>query len=95
MTAIRGIALICVAMTCSAGIVLSDELVPEAPAKRTKKRQTSRAGAEGQKVSAKGGTGKAKVVGKAASTESAPTKVDEPTGSGEPISEARSRAEKE
>src|ERR1700730_13831387 len=40
-------------------IVLTDEFVPEeAPAKRTKKRQTSREGAAGQKARAKGGSGK-------------------------------------
>jgi large subunit ribosomal protein L22 len=76
-------------------IVLTDELVPEAPAKRTKKRQTSREGAAGQKASAKGGTGKTQTAGKAASSESAPTKVDEPTGASEPRSEATPTAEKE
>ena len=76
-------------------IVLTDEFVPEAPAKRTKKRQTSREGAAGQKASAKGGSGKPQAVSQAASSESAPIKVDEPTGSSEPISEATPTAEKE
>jgi len=76
-------------------IVLTDELVPEAPAKRTKKRQTSREGAAGQKVSTKGGTRKTQTAGKAASSERAPTKVDEPTAASEPRSEATPAAEKE
>jgi large subunit ribosomal protein L22 len=76
-------------------IVLTDEFVPEAPAKRTKKRQTSREGAAGQRTRAKGGSGKPQAVSQTASRESAPIKVDEPTGSSEPISEATPAAEKE
>ena len=76
-------------------IVLTDEFVPEAPAKRTKKRETRREGAAGQKASAKGGSGKPQAVSQAASSESAPIKVDKPTGSSEPISEATPTAEKE
>ena len=76
-------------------IVLSDELVPEAPAKRAKKRQTSREGADGRKPRAKRGSGKEQAVSQAASSESAPIKVDEPTGSSEPTSETKPTAEKE
>jgi large subunit ribosomal protein L22 len=76
-------------------IVLTDEFVPEAPAKRAKKRQTSREGAAGQKARAKGGSGKPQAVSQAASMESAPIKVDEPTGSSELITEATPTAEKE
>ena len=78
-------------------IVLSDELVPEAPAKRTKKRQVSRAGGVGRKPGAKRESGKEQttVKGGGALPASAPIKVDEPTGSSEPISEARSTAVKE
>jgi large subunit ribosomal protein L22 len=76
-------------------IVLSDELVPEAPAKRTKKRQTSRTGAAAQTVRAKRDSGKAPVTGQASSEKNAPTKVDEPTGSSEPTSETTPTAEKE
>jgi large subunit ribosomal protein L22 len=73
-------------------IVLSDELVPEAPAKRTKKRQVSRAGGVGRKPGAKRESGKQTTV-KAVS--SAPNKADEPTGSIEPTIEAKPTAEKE
>jgi large subunit ribosomal protein L22 len=76
-------------------IVLSDELVPEAPAKRTKKRQTSRTGAAAQTVRAKRDSGKAPVTGQASSEKNAPTKVDELTGSSEPTSETTPTAEKE
>src|ERR1700688_4840904 len=60
-------------------IVLTDEFVPEAPAKRTKKRQTSREGTAARKTSAKGGSGKPQAVRPAAPSENAPIKVDEPT----------------
>jgi large subunit ribosomal protein L22 len=76
-------------------IVLTDELVPEAPAKRAKKRQTGRAGGATQAQRAKRDSGTVPVVGQTSSRESAPTKVDEPTGSSEPISEATPTAEKE
>jgi large subunit ribosomal protein L22 len=70
-------------------IVLSDELVPEAPAKRAKKRQTSRTGTTAQTLRAKRGSGKASVTGQASSEKNTPTKVNEPTGSSEtkPIAE--------
>jgi large subunit ribosomal protein L22 len=76
-------------------IVLTDEFVPEAPGKRTKKRQTSREGTAGRKTSAKDGSDKPRAVRPTAPSGSAPIKVDEPTGSSEPISEATPTAEKE
>jgi large subunit ribosomal protein L22 len=76
-------------------IVLTDELVPEAPAKRAKKRQTSRTGPGAQTVRAKRDSGKAPATGQASSEKSAPTKIDEPTGSSEPSSETTPIAEKE
>jgi large subunit ribosomal protein L22 len=76
-------------------IVLSDELVPEAPAKRTKKRQVSRAGGVGRKPGAKRESGKEQTTVKAVSSASAPKKADEPSGSIEPTIEAKPIAEKE
>ena len=76
-------------------IVLTDELVPEAPAKRAKKRQTSREGAAGQKPKAKRDSGRAQLSAKRSSAKSAPNKIDEPTGSSEPTSEIKPTAEKE
>jgi large subunit ribosomal protein L22 len=76
-------------------IVLTDELVPEAPVKRTKKRQISRDGGSGQKPRAKQQLGKAPSAGRAASSESVPNKVDEPTPASEPTSEAQPTPEKE
>jgi large subunit ribosomal protein L22 len=76
-------------------IVLTDELVPEAPAKRAKKRQTSRTGAASQTAKAKRDSGKAPVIKQVSSEKSAPTKIDEPTGSSEPTSEITPTAEKE
>ena len=76
-------------------IVLSDELVPEAPAKRTKKRQTSRAGRSRPEARAKRDSGKDQTAGKRPRARSAPEKVDEPTGSSEPTSEVKPTAEKE
>jgi large subunit ribosomal protein L22 len=75
-------------------IVLTDEFVPEAPAKGAKKRQASRTGATGQTVRAKRDSGKAAVT-RQASSEKTATKVDEPTGSSEPTSETTPTAEKE
>jgi large subunit ribosomal protein L22 len=75
-------------------IVLTDELVPEAPVKRAKKRQTSRTGAA-PKVTGKRDSGKIPGAGRAPSEKSAPIKVDEPTGSSEPTSETTPTAEKE
>jgi large subunit ribosomal protein L22 len=76
-------------------IVLSDELVPQAPAKRTKQRETGRQSAAVQKPRAKRESGKERVTGKAVSSESAPKKVDEPTGSSEPTSETKAAEKKE
>jgi large subunit ribosomal protein L22 len=76
-------------------IVLTDELVPEAPAKRAKKRQTSRTGAAGQTTRAKRDSGKAAVTEQASSEKSAPSKIDEPTSSSEPTSGTTPTAEKE
>jgi large subunit ribosomal protein L22 len=76
-------------------IVLTDELVPEAPAKRAKKRQTSRTGAATQTLRAKRDSGKASVTEQAPAAQRAPIKVDEPTGSSEPTSETTPTAEKE
>ncbi len=76
-------------------IVLSDELVPDAPGKRTKKRETSRAGGVGRKPGAKRESGKEQTAVKAASSETVPNKVDEPIGGVEPASETKPTAEKE
>ena len=76
-------------------IVLSDEFVPAAPAKRTKKRQTARQDGSGHQVRAKRESGKQQGAGQAVSSESAPKKVDEPTGASAPTSEATPTAEKE
>jgi large subunit ribosomal protein L22 len=76
-------------------IVLSDELVPKAPAKRGKQRSTSREGAVGRKPGAKRASGKEQIPGKTVSGENAPKKVDEPSASNEPTSETKPAAEKE
>jgi large subunit ribosomal protein L22 len=76
-------------------IVLSDELVPEAPAKRTKKRETSREGGSGRKSGAKRESGKDRTAVKASPREIALEKVGEPIGAIEPTSEVKPRAEKE
>ena len=76
-------------------IVLSDDLVPEAPAKRTKKRTNSREGAGSQKPKAKRESEKEQGAGEAISSEDAPKKVDKPTGSSGPTSEAKPAEEKE
>jgi large subunit ribosomal protein L22 len=76
-------------------IVLSDELVPKAPAKRAKRRATGREGAAGQKPRAKRESGKEQTAGKTVSSESAPKKVDEPIGAREPTSETKPAEEKE
>jgi large subunit ribosomal protein L22 len=70
-------------------IVLTDEFVPEAPAKRTKKRQVSREGATSRKHARQESVKPAVAV--PAPSESAPNQVDEPTGA----SETRPIAEKE
>jgi large subunit ribosomal protein L22 len=70
-------------------IVLSDEFVPKTPEKRPKKRVS------GQKTRAKGLSGKEPAASKAISSEGAPKKVDEPTGSSEPTSETKPAEEKE
>jgi large subunit ribosomal protein L22 len=79
-------------------IVLSDDLVPQAPAKSTKQRETGRKGAAGRKPKAKRGSGKKQSTGQAVVSESAPKKakkVDEPTSSNEPTSETKPAEEKE
>ncbi len=76
-------------------IVLSDELVPKAPAKRAKQRKTGREGTVGQKSKGKRESGKEQAAGRAVSSEVAPKTVDEPTGSREPTSEAKPVEEKE
>jgi large subunit ribosomal protein L22 len=73
-------------------IVLSDDLVPEAPVKR-KKRATGREGAAGKNPRARAVSGKARPDGKAAS--SATKKVDEPGISVQPTSETKPQEEKE
>jgi large subunit ribosomal protein L22 len=76
-------------------IVLSDELVPTAPAKRTKKRTAGRADTAGQKSKAKSDSGKGQAPVEAASSESAPKKIAEPTGPSEATSETNPAEEKE
>jgi large subunit ribosomal protein L22 len=74
-------------------IVLSDDLVPEAPVKRKKQRATGREGAAGKNPRAKAESGKARPEGKPAS--SATKKVDEPGISVQPTSETKPQEEKE
>jgi len=76
-------------------IVLSDELVPQAPAKRKKQPQTSRDRAGSPSAKAKIASAKEQAPGKAISSENAPKKVEEPTGSDEPTSETTPAANKE
>jgi large subunit ribosomal protein L22 len=76
-------------------IVLSDELVPKAPAKRVKQRATSREVAAGRKPGTKRESGKKQIPGQTVATENAPQEVDEPSGSSEPTSETKPAAEKE
>jgi large subunit ribosomal protein L22 len=76
-------------------IVLTDDLVPEAPVKRAKKRTTSRENVAGQSPKAKRSPGKEQTAGKAVPTGRVEKKVDEPTGSTEPTSEAKAPEEKE
>ncbi len=76
-------------------IVLSDELVPEAPAKRKKQRTTSRRGAAGQKPRVARESGKERGAGEATSSEEAPKKVGKLAGSSDPTSETKLAEEKE
>jgi large subunit ribosomal protein L22 len=73
-------------------IVLSDELIPKPPAKRAKRRE---AGREGPKPKATREAGQGRPAGEAIPSERIPEKIDEPTGSSHPISEAESAEEKE
>jgi large subunit ribosomal protein L22 len=75
-------------------IVLSDELVPEAPTKRAKKRPATRERVV-TKARVKPEPAKEQEAGEAAPIENAPQKVDEPTSSIEPSSETKPAAEKE
>jgi large subunit ribosomal protein L22 len=75
-------------------IVLSDELVPMAPSKRTKRGKSSREAA-GHKPRAKRTLPKEQTAGKAVSGGMPPKKTEEPTGSSEPTSETRPAEEKE
>jgi len=75
-------------------IVLSDELVPEAPMKRAKKRPATRERVA-TKAPVKPEPAKEQEAGEAAPIENAPQKVDEPTSSIEPSSETKPTAEKE
>jgi large subunit ribosomal protein L22 len=76
-------------------IVLSDELVPEAPTKRAKKRPAARERVASLKPRVKTEPAKEQDAGKAVPSEKAPQKVDEPTSSSEPSSETKPAAEKE
>jgi large subunit ribosomal protein L22 len=75
-------------------IVLSDELTPKAPIKRTKRRVVGREDATGRKPKAKRDSLKV-TASTAASQESAPQKSEEPTSSAEPLSESKPAEEKE
>ena len=76
-------------------IVLTDDLVPEAPAKRAKKPTTSRANVTSQSPKPKRTSGKKQTAGKAVPAEGVGKKVDEPTSSSEPTSETKAPEEKE
>jgi large subunit ribosomal protein L22 len=73
-------------------IVLSDELVPEAPAKRTKKRGTAREGAAGQKSGTRRES-RSETSAKAAATADVTKQIDEPTSVSEPTSEMAEKKE--
>jgi large subunit ribosomal protein L22 len=76
-------------------IVLSDDLVPQAPVKRKKQRATGREGAAGKNPRAKNESGKAQPAGKASSSASVTEKVGEPASSVQPTSETKPQEEKE
>jgi large subunit ribosomal protein L22 len=74
-------------------IVLSDDLVPQAPVKRKKQRAAGREGLAGKNPRAKAESGKQRPDGKAALS---PTKEEgEPTSSVQPTSETKPQEEKE
>ena len=75
-------------------IVLSDELVPQAPVKRRKSRHTAREGA-GQKSKPASQAGKRAPADETISGERAPKQIEEPASSIEPTSEAGAAEEKE
>ena len=74
-------------------IVLSDDLVPEAPVKRKKQRATGREGSAGKNPRAKAESGKQRPDGKAAL--SATKEEGEPASSVQPTSETKPQEEKE
>jgi large subunit ribosomal protein L22 len=76
-------------------IVLSDDLVPQAPVKRKKQRAPRREGAAGKNPRTKGESGKAQAAGKAASSASEPEKVGEPASTVQPAGETKPQEEKE
>jgi large subunit ribosomal protein L22 len=77
-------------------IVLSDELVPEAPAKRAKRSQAARDGAAGKKSKAKTQQPAAKMVAETApAAEPDEAKTDSPTASTEPADKPAPTEEKE
>jgi large subunit ribosomal protein L22 len=76
-------------------IVLSDDLVPKAPAKRPKQRETGREGAVSRKPRATPESRKEKGAGKASPSETAPKNITEPTSSSESTSETKPAEEKE
>jgi large subunit ribosomal protein L22 len=77
-------------------IVLSDDLIPQAPVKRKKQRAAGPEGVAGKNPRAKKReSGKAQATGKAISTESAAKRVDEPSSSVQPASEIKPQEEKE
>ncbi|MBV8141494.1 MAG: 50S ribosomal protein L22 [Verrucomicrobia bacterium] len=76
-------------------IVLSDELIPEATATRARRRRTSREGAASQKSKPTQEAGQVGAAGEVMPSRGAPKEIEEPTDSGEPISETEPRAEKE
>ncbi len=76
-------------------IVLSDDLVPQAPVKRKKQRAAGREGAAGKNPRAKGESGKAQPAEKPVSSAGAAKKIGEPASSAEPTSESKPQEEKE
>ncbi|MBV9645533.1 MAG: 50S ribosomal protein L22 [Verrucomicrobia bacterium] len=73
-------------------IVLSDELTPKVPATRAKRRETGR---EGRKPKATHEAGQRRPANEAIPSGKAPKKIDGPTGSSEPASEAKSVEKKD
>jgi large subunit ribosomal protein L22 len=75
-------------------IVLSDELTPKAPIKRSKRRAAGREDSAGRKPKANRDSLKG-TASTAASHESAPQQLEEPTSSAVPLSESKPAEEKE